>query len=145
MANADESDDKLRKLSDQLDAIDEARAEAEGDRYNWWAVVVGPLRLAGYVGSQHLGWLFAGFHLVVASTGILFFFLPGNLPNLGAALVVGALFGFGAFLAQMWAIQVEREAGRQEDEYRKLLRDLDLRQQSVERKIRRETRRLERG
>jgi hypothetical protein len=138
------STDRLARLEAELEALAERRDEAEADRYNSWHIRVGPLRLTGYVGSQRLGWLFIAFHVIVGSLGVLCFFLPGRLPDLGAALVVGALFGFGAFLAQVWTRQTEREEARAEDGYREALREVEATRQSVERELLSEARRLER-
>jgi hypothetical protein len=44
------------------------------------------------------------------------------------AMVVGSLFGFGAFLAQVWTVQVEQEhaalRGDSADTYRQLVRKM---------------------
>ena len=144
-ANPDDaSSDRLRELAAELGALNEALNAAEVDRYYRWQVRVGPVRLAGQVGSQRLGWLFIAFHGLAGSVGIACFFLPGAFPGLGAALVVGSLFGFGAFLAQAWTRQMEREEGRTEDEYRQLLSEIEQRRQKVEKRLLKEIRKLDR-
>jgi hypothetical protein len=76
--------------------------------------------------------------------GVASFFLPGVFPDLGAATVVGSLFGFGAFLAQVWTRQTEREESKAEDEYRQALSEIEQRRRRVAKKLLREIRRLER-
>jgi len=70
---------------------------------------------------------FVSFHLLVLATGAVLIFVGGAPRDLGMALVVGALFGFGAFIAQVWTMQVSREQWLSEDEIRGRLADLNAR------------------
>jgi hypothetical protein len=47
--------------------------------------------------------------LLCLVAGVVFIPFGGALQSLGIALIVGSLFSFGAFVAQFWAIQVEKE------------------------------------
>lgn len=80
----------------------------------WW----GPLRVRARLGSQRLAALFTAFHGLTAAAGVMFIFMGESFAELGVALVVGSLFGIGAFVAQVWALQSERETALVFDEHR---------------------------
>ena len=46
----------------------------------------------------------------VSDTWFAFVFFKGATQALGVALIVGGLFSFGAFVAQIWSAAVQREA-----------------------------------
>ena len=74
-----------------------------------WHLQAGPVRLRGRIGSQSFALMFTLFHLVVAAVGAVLTFVGSSVESLGVALVVGALFGFGSFISQVWAQGMERE------------------------------------
>ena len=83
-----------------------------------WQFRMGPVRLSGYFNSMRFARYFVGFHVVIALVGAGLIFFGGSPRDLGMAMVVGALFGFGAFLAQVWTVQVEKEHWLIEDDVR---------------------------
>jgi hypothetical protein len=106
-----EAGDSLRKLNEDWRAL-ERRTEV-------WKFHAGRLRVEGHFPSQRLAWWFAGFHVIVGAAGVvLSIFARGAAQSLGLALVVGSLFGLGAFMAQAWSLQVERERWLGEEDIR---------------------------
>ncbi len=74
-----------------------------------WQFAVGPLRFRSAFKSMRFARYFVDFHLLVGATGGVLIFARGPARDLGMALVVGALFAFGAFVAQVWSVQVQEE------------------------------------
>lgn len=74
-----------------------------------WKLHLGPLVVRAAPGAQRLALGFFAFHVTLALGGALMIVLvQGVWADLGIAMVVGALFAFGSFLAQMWAMQQDR-------------------------------------
>jgi hypothetical protein len=59
--------------------------------------------------------------------------LGHSLESLGVALVVGAIFGFGTFIAQFWAVATQREGSVYDEVYGNLeyLKDLNRKRQAL--------------
>ena len=105
------SGDSLRKLNEDWRAL-ERRTEV-------WKFQAGRLRVEGHFPSQRLAWWFAGFHVILGVAGVMLcIFAGGAAQSLGLALVVGFLFGLGAFMAQAWSLRVERERWLGEEDIR---------------------------
>ncbi|WP_129665904.1 hypothetical protein [Phytoactinopolyspora endophytica] len=88
----------------------------------WW----GPFRIRARLGSQRLAAIFTAFHFVVVVTGSMLLIADAQ-GELGLALVIGGLFAFGAFLAQVWALQCTKEMTLFADDFRNQLSDLQRR------------------
>ena len=110
------SAETLRQINEQLEAL---RA-----RLQTWHMSAGRVRVSGRFGSMRLAQVFLGFHLLIVLSGGALIFVGGAAQSLGIAMVVGAIFGFGAFIAQVWALQVERERWLVEDQVREEIGDL---------------------
>jgi hypothetical protein len=106
------------------------------DNMSGWQFHMGPIRLSGYFTSMRFARYFVGFHIVVGVAGAVLIFFGGPPRDLGMAMVVGALFGFGAFLAQVWTVQVEKEhsvlAGQAREKYLELVEKLRAVEQAGE-------------
>ncbi len=74
-----------------------------------WRVDVGRLAVRRHVGSQLFAKLFVLFNLCLGVFGGVLIFVGGSASDLGIALVVGALFSFGAFLTEVWSQTVDKE------------------------------------
>jgi hypothetical protein len=106
-------------------ADDVASALGELDALmNRWNLALGPVRISRHLNSMSVAWLVVGFNLVLATVGAFMIFAPDPLRSLGIALVVGALFAIGAFIAQVWAAQVAREYILCEEEIREKVREI---------------------
>lgn len=79
------------------------------DNLNTWHIGIGKFRVRGTIGTNGIAIVFVVWHLLAGTVGVVLT-LNGS-KDLGIALVVGALFGFGAFLAQFWsqAMDTQRE------------------------------------
>jgi hypothetical protein len=106
----DDSSAELDRLHEQLQAADEALKAALLRTAGEWKIVIGPVRLQAVVGTNSILLVYALFNTVCLTAGVVFSFARGTLASLGLALVVGALFSFGAFVAQFWAVTHQRES-----------------------------------
>ena len=104
-------DTQARKsqLQEELRLAEEAfRTEYDG-LLGAWQLGVSKLRVRAAVHSQFITLTYVLFNLLCFVAGVVFIPFGGALQSLGIALIVGGLFSFGAFVAQFWAIQVEKE------------------------------------
>jgi len=74
-----------------------------------WDWAIGPLRFRRHMGSTAITWCYTGFNFICLVAGIFATLAHGIWTSLGVALVVGALFSFGTFVAQWWVVEVGRE------------------------------------
>ena len=76
-----------------------------------WAFSFGPLRIQRPVRSQTIIRVYVSFNTICFIAGIILVFPGGQLANIGIALIVGALFSFGAFVSQFWTVvtQLQQE------------------------------------
>ncbi|TCC40990.1 hypothetical protein [Kribbella speibonae] len=112
-------EEALRPLTNDERAELIAEHDRLMDAISGWQFRMGPVRLRGYFNSMRFARYFVGFHIVVGLAGAALIFFGGSPRDLGMAMVVGALFGFGAFLAQVWTMQVEKEHWLEEDDIRR--------------------------
>jgi hypothetical protein len=93
-----------------------------------WKFAIGPLRFQLHIGSTAITWVYTVFNFICLAAGISATLARGIWTSLGVALVVGALFSFGTFVAQWWLVEMTREdkisdyLGRDPEEYAKLAR-----------------------
>lgn len=92
------------------------------------------------VNSQLVAQLFVLYNLLALVSGILLILLGDGLaPELGIALVVGALFSIGAFASAVWVLTVEGERAAVQKsfgvEIREQLEDLRRRRDSLIKEI----------
>jgi hypothetical protein len=81
------------------------------DEAHRWQFSWGRLRITATPSQQTLFRLFAGFHVATGLGGVVLILKgSGRAADLGIALVVGALFGIGAFMAEVWGRTVDKTA-----------------------------------
>ena len=98
---------KRQLLQEQLSSIEQ---EIQNKVYERAAMEwgLGPIRRASTT-SGLIVTLFLGFHLACLASGIAMITIGGLFQTIGIAVTVGAIFGFGSFMAQWWAVVVQRE------------------------------------
>lgn len=75
-----------------------------------WTLPLGRWAIRRPLASGYLFWAFVALHMSAATAGAVMILVGhGRLPDLGIALVVGALFGAGAFMAEVWVQSIHRE------------------------------------
>jgi hypothetical protein len=95
-----------KDLSEVDEELDEIVAEAHA-----WHLGRGRLSIRASLSQQTLFLLFVGFHLATSLGGVaLILWGRGRAADLGIALLVGALFGIGAFMAEVWGRTVDKAA-----------------------------------
>lgn len=104
----DDTSAELGRLQEELQALDEVY-QREFGRVTGWQLAYGPVRVPTVFTRQRVALVYALFNAICFAAGVVFSFAGGTLASLGVALVVGALFSFGAFVAQMWAVVYQRE------------------------------------
>lgn len=80
-----------------------------GDSAQRWQITLGPVHVRASIGSGFITRFYVFFNICCLTAGVVLTLLGGVATSLGVALVVGALFSFGAFLTQFWAVAAERE------------------------------------
>jgi hypothetical protein len=68
---------------------------------------LGPIRFRASSGWITIGYII--FNLACLAVGFVLITYPGTPRDIGIAVVAGAIFAFGAFAAQWWAVLVQRE------------------------------------
>jgi hypothetical protein len=107
----DDSRTELDRLSEELRAIEAEFWEKYDSVASTWQFAMGPLRIRGVFNSVVISLVYFVFNTICFVGGIVLILVGRSYEPLGISLVVGALFSFGAFVAQMWtlAVQAERE------------------------------------
>lgn len=99
----------INQLRKELqDAEDEFWREF-GKSAQRWQITLGPVHISASIGSGFITRTYVLFNACCLIAGAILALLGGIATSLGVALVVGALFSFGAFLTQFWAVAAERE------------------------------------
>ena len=131
----DQNED-LAILSQQLRLVEqEVRREIRRRTSEGWGL--GPVRFEASSGLITVGYI--AFHIACFTAGIVLIALGGTPRDIGIAVVVGAIFAFGSFMAQWWAVAVQRElsimdAADQESDAA-LWHDLALKRARISRQI----------
>lgn len=126
------------KPADAADSPEEINAEfAElHQTLSGWGLTLGPIRFSGTFGSQRITRIYVTLHVLLLLGGAaLIVWASDALQDLGTALVVGSLFAFGAFVAQVWALQAQREMWVTEAATREWIDDLLERASRLEEKL----------
>jgi hypothetical protein len=74
-----------------------------------WQLKAGPVSLHGALTSSQITWLYILFNAACIAAGVALVFFKGYLQTLGISLIVGGLFSFGAFAAQLWSVALQEE------------------------------------
>jgi hypothetical protein len=100
-------DSELSQLREKLQATEQELNEGYSQAISWGWELVGmkerPLP-TGYIAA-----LYVLFNFAALVAGVVCTILGNGLDSLGVALVVGSIFGFGAFIAQFWTVAAQRE------------------------------------
>jgi hypothetical protein len=118
----------LAEIDEELETLIE---EAHG-----WQVNLGRLSVRSSLSQQTLFLLFVGFHLATSLGGAALILKgSGRAADLGIALLVGALFGLGTFMAEVWGRTVDKTAWIREIAYgertREHFRELIARREAI--------------
>ncbi|WP_336159923.1 hypothetical protein [Amycolatopsis sp. VC5-11] len=96
----------LAEAKDVIERYKNLRNELTG-----WNLSLGPIQISRALGTNHIFIIFAAWHIVALGAGIGILLLWRSGTELGIALTVGALFGIGSFISQVWSqgMDTERE------------------------------------
>jgi hypothetical protein len=73
-----------------------------------WGFHLGPFKMAHYVSAMFIVQVYVVFNVACFFSGVGLAFIGGVFTTIGIAVMVGALFSFGAFVAQFWAVRVQQ-------------------------------------
>jgi hypothetical protein len=74
-----------------------------------WTINLGRYHVSYSFPAAALSAVYTAFNLACLAAGVVFIFLGGTIATLGIAMVVGALFAFGTWIAQVWIVTAQRE------------------------------------
>ena len=100
---------ELDRLYEELRMAEDAFSREFHSEVMTWRYSVGPVRLRAVATSKLITNVYILFNIICFVAGVIFIFIGGITASLGVALVVGALFSFGAFIAQLWNVAQQRE------------------------------------
>jgi hypothetical protein len=98
-----------RRLHEELQAVDQEFREAWYGVVGGWQFSLGPFKIERKIGSGTIARVYVIFNAACFVTGIVFVPLGGTVSTIGVALIVGALFSFGAFVSQFWTVVTQQE------------------------------------
>jgi fatty acid desaturase len=122
-----------RRLREEIQAVgDELWNEL--NRGSWWHFSFGPIKVQRRVESGFITRVYVAFNAVCFTAGVVLVFFGDIAASVGVALIVGALFSFGAFVSQFWAVvaQQEHELIKELEGDDRLARLRELRKKQVE-------------
>ncbi len=104
---------ELRQLLEELRAVD-AEFSAELDRISGeWNFSFGPFKIRHQISSGLITQAYVAFNAACFIAGVALAFTGGVFTAIGVAMIVGALFSFGTFATQFWAVQAQDEINMQ--------------------------------
>ena len=107
-SDGESGDEQLGQLLAEIEALDNEYWDARTWAVAGWQYRLGPLQLRGRFSSGSIANIYLAFCAVtLLGGGVLAVLDPTR--ELGVALVVGAIFAGGAFVAQWWTLQVDNE------------------------------------
>jgi hypothetical protein len=104
-----ESDEEKVRLHQELQETEDSFWREMSHAASGWQLIAGPVRIRAVVRSETITLVYVAFNAACFIAGTIFIFAGGVLANLGIAIVVGAIFAFGSFVAQFWAVAVQNE------------------------------------
>jgi hypothetical protein len=99
-------DENRAALAQQLIAVEQELERQILERMGLWGL--GGIRFQVSSGLVTIGYI--AFNLMWLIIGIVLITLRGTPRDVGIAVGAGAIFAFGAFMAQWWSVIVQREA-----------------------------------
>jgi hypothetical protein len=99
----------LTRYHELARAHDELARELRDDLRPNWHVYVGKVAIPARLNSAGFSWLYAGLNALAFTIRRRLHLLRGAWRELGIALIVGAMFGVSAFVAQVLSVQLAVE------------------------------------
>jgi hypothetical protein len=130
-------DDMSAELRQSLEELQEINAEFDnefGQLFSRWGFSLGLIKIDRPLNALFISQVFIVFDIVCFAAGVALAFVGGAFTTIGTALIVGALFSFGALVAQLWvtAFQDEINVHRTLDGEDHLTRAKELRKRQTE-------------
>lgn len=104
-----EYDRLLSRYHELARAHDELARELRDDLRPNWHVYAGKVAIPARLNSAGFSWLYVGLNALAFIFGVACIFFGGSWRELGIALVVGAMFGASALVAQVLSVQLAVE------------------------------------
>lgn len=100
--------DDQERLREELHVVNRAFGKEAKRLLPKWRLSFGPVVLQSSVDPENIARIYILFNIACLVAGIILIFFKGTFQVLGIALIVGGLFSFGAFVAQLWTVAVQR-------------------------------------
>jgi hypothetical protein len=98
---------EVRRLREELQTVDEEIQKRWDFQVNRWDFSLGPFRVVRRVTPMFIVQAFVIFNVLCFAAGVGLAFIGGVFTAIGASIIVGALFSFGSFTTQFWAVAVQ--------------------------------------
>jgi hypothetical protein len=108
MSSQDDSE-RLDRLRSLRKAQEELLREFDREIQSTWQIYVGRFNVPLQLSSGDFSWIYVGLDIAAFAFGIVCIFLGHSWRELGVALIVGAMFGIGAFVGQLLSVQLTTE------------------------------------
>lgn len=102
-------DDERTRLRVELDELDREITDRLNEVHPGWQIVFFRYHIPIRLNSTGLSWIYVVFNFLVFAFGITVIFFGDSWTELGIALVVGAMFATGSFVAQILSAQLNSE------------------------------------
>lgn len=98
-----------RQLLEEIRVID-AKINTELERISGvWNFSLGPFKMTRKASAMFITQIYTVFNMACLIAGIALAFIGSTFTAIGVALIVGAVFSFGTFATQLWAVQAQDE------------------------------------
>ena len=98
---------ELRQLLEELKSVDEEIQKHWDAQTGRWNFSLGPFKVERKVTPMFIVQIFVVFNILCFAAGVGLAFVGGVFTAIGASIIVGALFSFGSFTTQFWAVAVQ--------------------------------------
>lgn len=105
----DDANAERHQLREELEAVEREFWTEWGRTRPRLGFSLGPLRIWHQIGSMFIARVYFLFNTACFIAGVALAFLGGVFASIGVALIVGALFSFGAFVSQVWAVVAQHD------------------------------------
>jgi hypothetical protein len=102
------SRDDQERLQEELRLTSRAFGQEVKRLLPKWQLSFGPVVFRSSVDPENIARIYILFNISCLVVGVILIFLKGAFQVLGISLIVGGLFSFGAFVAQVWTVAAER-------------------------------------
>jgi hypothetical protein len=104
-----DSSPEIDQLVRDLQGVERTLHKALRDKAETWGLSVGPIRIQGTFSDESITIIFVVLNAACFALGVAFSLHGGTLNSLGVSLIVGSIFGIGAFVGQLWAVSYQRQ------------------------------------